>query len=332
MDLLDRYIQAVRFWLPRSQQDDISAELAEDIRSQMEEQEAKLGHKLNEAEVETILKRHGRPMLVANRYQPQQYLIGPVLFPLYRFVVIIVVLCCSVPRIFTWVGLAIFSPSSRSHFGAMMASVWGTFWVAIFSALGIVTVIFAIVERLNSKSHFLENWDPRKLPPVRNHRLIPRINSTIDLAAHLIFVTWWTTDMWSTTIFNRGGVRIVFAPVWKYFLWAFLLIAIANIFLAIANLVRPYWNWLRASLQLALTIAASAAFCWICKLNILAQVAAPNLAPSRAAEIVNAINSNVSHSFPFVVIACVLIVALSGVGRLIRCRSSRRSMVEHLAA
>jgi hypothetical protein len=26
----------------------------------------------------------GRPLLVANRYQPQQYLIGPVLFPIYR--------------------------------------------------------------------------------------------------------------------------------------------------------------------------------------------------------------------------------------------------------
>lgn len=331
MDLVERYVHAVRFWLPRDQRDDVAAELEEDIHSQIEDQQAKLGRNLTELEIASTLKERGRPMLVANRYRPQQYLIGPSLFPVYRLAVIIVVLCCSVPRIFTWTGLTIFNPSYRSHFGAMMTSVWGTFWVAIFSALGVVTLIFAIIERVNSKTRFLENWDPHKLPLVRNHRRIPRLNSAIDLAANLVFVVWWTTDMWSTTILNRGGVRIDFAPVWRYFLWAFLLIAIANILLAAVNLVRPYWSWLRASLQLVLTVAGSAVFCWICRVDILAQVAAPNLPEARAVEIVNAINFNVSRSFPFVVIACVLIVALSGVGRLIRLRSTGKRLAERLA-
>ena len=42
MELLDRYIQAVRFWLPKAQRDDIAAELSEDIRSQIEERESEL--------------------------------------------------------------------------------------------------------------------------------------------------------------------------------------------------------------------------------------------------------------------------------------------------
>ena len=37
MELLDRYLQAVKFWLPKSQRDDIIAELSEDIRCQFEE-------------------------------------------------------------------------------------------------------------------------------------------------------------------------------------------------------------------------------------------------------------------------------------------------------
>ena len=32
MELIDRYLQAVRFWLPKAQADDIIAELSEDIR------------------------------------------------------------------------------------------------------------------------------------------------------------------------------------------------------------------------------------------------------------------------------------------------------------
>jgi hypothetical protein len=36
-DLLDRYLHAVRFWLPTSQQQDIVAELSEDLHAQIEE-------------------------------------------------------------------------------------------------------------------------------------------------------------------------------------------------------------------------------------------------------------------------------------------------------
>lgn len=94
MELLDRYVQAVKFWLPRAQQDDIVTELSEDIRSQIEERETALGRKLNDGEIESILKQRGRPLVVASGYLPQRHLIGPVLFPVYLFVLKIVMLCC----------------------------------------------------------------------------------------------------------------------------------------------------------------------------------------------------------------------------------------------
>ena len=60
MELLDRYLHAIKFWLPRGQREDIAAELSEDIRSQMEDEEAKLGRKLNEFDLASILKQRGR--------------------------------------------------------------------------------------------------------------------------------------------------------------------------------------------------------------------------------------------------------------------------------
>ena len=77
MELLDRYLQAVRFWLPRKRQEDITRELAEDLRSEIEEKEASLGRRLTDAELELILRRWGAPMTVAVRYLPGQYLVGP---------------------------------------------------------------------------------------------------------------------------------------------------------------------------------------------------------------------------------------------------------------
>jgi hypothetical protein len=59
MDLLNRYLQAVKFWLPRAQQEDIIAELREDIRSEIEERENQLGRSLNDFERKPSLSNEG---------------------------------------------------------------------------------------------------------------------------------------------------------------------------------------------------------------------------------------------------------------------------------
>ena len=97
MELLDRYLQAVRFWLPRAQQNDMIAELGDDLRSQIEDRESALGRPLNEDELVALLQQTGHPMRVAARYQPQQSLIGPTLFPIYKFVLKIVTAAYLVP-------------------------------------------------------------------------------------------------------------------------------------------------------------------------------------------------------------------------------------------
>jgi hypothetical protein len=56
MELLDRYLQAVRFWLPKAQQQDIIAELSSDLRSQIDDRETELGRPLDDAELEVILR------------------------------------------------------------------------------------------------------------------------------------------------------------------------------------------------------------------------------------------------------------------------------------
>ncbi len=98
IDLIDRYLQAVRFWLPKTnRQEDLLAELGEDLRSQIDDKETELGHPLDKAEMAAILKRCGSPMMVAGRLGPQRQLIGPALFPIYEFVLKMVLLWILVP-------------------------------------------------------------------------------------------------------------------------------------------------------------------------------------------------------------------------------------------
>ena len=76
-------LQAVKFFLPRSQQDDIIRELSENLIARMQDREEELRRPLDEVEQAAILREHGHPMLVAGRYRTRQQLIGPTFFPLY---------------------------------------------------------------------------------------------------------------------------------------------------------------------------------------------------------------------------------------------------------
>ena len=91
MDLIDRYIGAVRRHLPKSANPDIVSELTDNLRSQAEEREQALGRALNDDEQAELLKPHEHPWLMASRYMPQQHLIGPAMYPYYRQTVSIAV-------------------------------------------------------------------------------------------------------------------------------------------------------------------------------------------------------------------------------------------------
>lgn len=316
MQLLERYLQAVKFWLPKEQKDDIVAELSEDIRSEIDEKEAELGRSLNELELESILKQRGRPILVANRYLPQEHLIGPVLFPIYRLVLKIVMLCYLVPWTLTWIALLIFNSGyeakSAGHLWVgVLGSLWASLWSTAFLAVGMVTLVFAILERVQRKSHFLEEWNPRKLPAVNNPNVIPRFNSIVELAANLFFCVWWTAQMSSNVVLNQVNLRISLAPAWRYFFWGFLFVAFVNIGLAAVNLARPYWTARRATIRLVSDVAGSVLFCWLLKASLLAEIASPSISPVKAVQLTAAINFWMARMFPLAVILGVVIAVVN---------------------
>jgi len=167
MQLLDRYLNAVRFWLPGSQKDDIIAELSEDLRSAIADDEEALGRPLTSDDMVELLKRRGHPIVVAGAYLPQRSLIGPALFPIYVFVLKIVALAFVTPWIATWAAVIFSVPAaSGAHPGvaSRIIAVWGASWSGLVGAFGIVTMVFAAIERLQTRSHLFQNWDPRKLP------------------------------------------------------------------------------------------------------------------------------------------------------------------------
>src|ERR1700691_5114411 len=133
-ELIDRYLQAVRFWLPRtSRQEDVLAELGEDLRSQIEDKETQLGPSLDKPEMAQILRQCGSPMMVAGRLGPQRYLTGPSLFPIYGFVLKMVLLWIQVP-VFVFIIGPVNLAYSGGDWGSGLASHLRHRWVRLFLA------------------------------------------------------------------------------------------------------------------------------------------------------------------------------------------------------
>ena len=328
MEMIERYLQAVRFWLPNRQKDDIIAELSADIYAQVEERESELGRKLTSAEVEGLLKQRGRPVLVASRFQPQRQLIGPLLFPVYRFVLQIVAICYLVPWVLVALCLMTFSPAYRlQHFGGTwmnaIASAWSSLWTAAFVAFGLITLVFAILERVQARCNSIEDWTPRNLPPVRNLRKIPRANSTVELIVNQIFLFWWAAYFHSSVL-SFGAVQLTFAPLWIWFYWGYLLLALANATLAVVNLVRPYWTVQRAIVRLAFDTAGAALFCWLMEAGILTGFRTASLSQQKGIFVAQAINHWMTTFFPVAVIIGAIVIG-TGIYRIVRIHAEGES-------
>lgn len=82
-DLLERYLQAVRLFVPRRQHDDIVAEVSTDLVTRMEDLKKELGRPLSDEEQVDVVRRNGHPIVVAGQYRGHERLIGPTVFPVY---------------------------------------------------------------------------------------------------------------------------------------------------------------------------------------------------------------------------------------------------------
>jgi hypothetical protein len=239
MEILDRYLKAVKFWLPSEQKQDIIAELSEDIRSQIEDKESELGRPLSEAEVDAILKKSGPPMLVAQRYLPQRYLIGPALFPMYWFVLKLGWLCVYGPWLILGIGVNLFA-------GGHFQGVLEPFFRAVLINFATLTGVFALIERSHAKTRWVTEWSPRKLPAVRDLNRVSRSSSISELAWYLMLLLWWVNVLRIPAI---PGVSVAMAPAVSRLYWPILVLIVCQGIIDCVNAFRPQWNSRRAALR-----------------------------------------------------------------------------------
>ncbi len=183
MDLLENYLNAVRADLPKAQADDILAEIAEHLQSQMDERAARLGRPLTRDEVAATIVAYGHPRVVAARYSQHQYLIGPALLPVYWYCLRIAVTVVVAVELAAGL-LGAIALGNHDIFARSLGAAWNS----VFFVVGVVTVIFALIERFPQQPSPLDKigitkWDPRTLKPTEA-RPVPYLTSIFDILAN----------------------------------------------------------------------------------------------------------------------------------------------------
>jgi hypothetical protein len=258
MDLLNRYLEAVRKHLPWQRQDDIIAELRANLESQLEEKEEALGRSLTKAEAEEWLKQLGAPIQVAAGYQPQQYLIGPHIFPTYRYVLKLA--CSWAAIIYSIVAVVQVFATQNPSSNVLLESLLRLPFVLVNTAAW-VTLTFAAIEYTVAQGYLKlpaacapsPGWTPGALPPLGSVHASgkkPRsyAQAVAELVFGILFLGWLLLIPKHPWLLMGPGAFVLdalpyrLAPVWVPIYWSLVVLNILQLAWSAQNLARGKWQ------------------------------------------------------------------------------------------
>lgn len=198
MDLIERYLQAVGRHLPVKNRSDILTELRSNLSDMLDSQAQ---GEATEETVVKLLKEFGPPEKVAASYYPEgQYLIGPALFPSYRSSVGLTLMVVVIVHLVLIGVLVVFT---GDYAGAW--NILGDFLGVAFSALGVLTLVFYIMQRAGVRGDKqAKEWDPRELPELDTSQEIKRGELITEIVFSSVFLMLFLAF--------RNGITVVSTP------------------------------------------------------------------------------------------------------------------------
>jgi hypothetical protein len=271
MDLLEKYLQAVRTLLPRKQQDDIVRELSENLRSQIDDKEEEFGRPLAEGELAEIIRRHGHPLVVAGRYRSNQYLISPGLFPFYLFALRAGLgVALGVTVLLTAVALGLAGGGTGQIVNGLLAFPGRA--VTVFAW---ITIGFAAFDFAQSRMKLTHNWDPRNLPKlVKPTDRVSRWSAFCEAIGTAALVVWLLLlPKYPFLWFGPLQSVLTPAPIWSEVYVPLLLLWLGTFALSTANVVRPYRTTARSLARVAIHFSSFLIFVLLARADVWVTVA-----------------------------------------------------------
>lgn len=254
MELLDRYLEAVRKQLPWERQDDIIAELRANLEAQLEDKQEEVGHTLTPEEAKAWVGQLAAPRMMAARYRPQQSLIGPALFPTYWTIVRMLT-----PWLFVFaviegaVRLATHGWSAAVLPEAILNGIW-----IVLANIVVVTLVFVAIEyaglhypeRFPQIARIIGKWDLNDLPkigPVKGCRPRTFGVAVIDAGFHALLLVWvlllprYPVLILGPGVFAVNALPYKYAPILMDFYWAIVVLNVVQLVWKVVDLNTGAW-------------------------------------------------------------------------------------------
>jgi hypothetical protein len=248
MELVDRYVEAVRAELPRGMRADVGRELASLLAESVDERTAG-GAPLRQAQIE-VLRDFGSPGDAAARYAgPRRALIGHGMLPaLWRTLAIVLAVLGGLSLV-AWLWQAGGEADPAAALARALPEIFTQFLSNALEVAGLVLLIFAAVEWLGLRGRREATaWDPAVLESAPSQG--DRVNrwGALAAAAALLFLLVWILffrDTLGAVVSSGGdtGVRIPLAGPgllaalpWLVAAWS------AELVVQLVLLVRGRWS------------------------------------------------------------------------------------------
>lgn len=256
MELLDRYLEAVKKHLPWERRNDLVAELRANLEAQLEDKESALGRPLNSEEAAAWIRQLGAPRQLAARYWPQRYLIGPSLYPTYTLVLRLVFFWLLVLLIAGHAVQLIVNGLNAAALAGAVASIA----VALALNVAVVTLIFAGIEIANrnlsggTREHGADfEWEPGALPCMKRHsgcRNKPRslAHAVTQVVFGFLFLIWLLLiPHYPFLLLGPGAAYLLvspfeLAPIWTVFYWWIVALTFLEWLWNCFALIRKSWS------------------------------------------------------------------------------------------
>jgi hypothetical protein len=317
MDLIDRYLTAIRWNLTGAKADDIIAELRDVIASRIEDREELLGRPLTRDETSELLRDFGHPLVVAARYGSVQHLIGPETFPFYLFALKVVLAICAAVVVITTAARMVLNPADGVQ---TLAQGFHDAWEALLGNAAIITLAFAVIERTGLLTRYLQSWKPEQLPDLSDLRIKPKKawERGFETVASVVLLLWWAGLFHIPSFYSTApGLRVVPGPVWGIYYWPIFALLSVRLVQVLIQWIRPRWRTLAALLGVVLAIGGVAVLGQIYRAGQWVTVTSTGMAADQAADIERSLHLALSMAIVVVGVIWVL-QALGALWRLWR--------------
>jgi len=257
-DMIERYIYEVTKRVPQEMREEITMELQSLIEDMCRD---------GETSVEEVLQKLGSPQEFARKYRDTpNYLIGPEYYDNYIWVLKLALGAILISALVSAVVAGITNVDDGfGVIGRIVGEFFGIALSGIYSVIGIVTIIFAVLEwknvkvnlkpdskwtvdELNKNVATVKEWTPNLLPPIPDKRaVISRRDSVFSILVITIFgvLVVFTPEVFSA--FHYDGDKLIYVTsmfnleVWDQIMPVLLVVVFAGLLDEVVRLVTGYY-------------------------------------------------------------------------------------------